>query len=153
MFHRPSLPPNRFWLVKQRLSPFLGRSNYVVRQKTTALRDYYRHWRRQRASLPLFHKNPQYYCISGHFQGFSRAKKRGRILRTFTGSDQNILRIERSPKRSRSKTYASPVVLVFMKMLISTSRKQISLIFQCRYCFYYFIIFFVIFIILVIIII
>ena len=31
-------PPNRFWLVMQRLFPFLGRSNYVMRQKTTALK-------------------------------------------------------------------------------------------------------------------
>ena len=51
----------------------------------------------------LFHENPQYE-IYGHFEEFSRDEKLGRILRTFTGSDQNILRIERFPKRSRSKT-------------------------------------------------
>ena len=83
--------------------PFPWEKHYVMRQKTTALRDYYRHWRRQQASLPLFHENPQYE-IYGHFQGSSRAEKRGRILMTFPGSDQIILRIERFPKRSRSKT-------------------------------------------------
>ena len=31
-------PPKRFWLVMQCLFSFLGRSNYVMRQKTTALK-------------------------------------------------------------------------------------------------------------------
>ena len=46
--------------------PFPWEEHYVMREKMTALRDYYRHWRRQRASLPLFHKNPQYESY-GHF--------------------------------------------------------------------------------------
>ena len=46
--------------------PFPWEEHYVMRQKTTALRGYYRHWRRQQASLPLFHENPQYE-IYGHF--------------------------------------------------------------------------------------
>ena len=73
-----------------------------MRQKTTArVERLLSALTRQQGSLPLFHGNPQYE-IYGHFQGFSRAEKWGRILMTFTGSDQNILRIERFPKRSRS---------------------------------------------------
>ena len=100
----PTLSPSQPILARHATPfPFPWEKHYVMRQNTTALRDYYRHWRRQQASLPLFHENPQYE-IDGHFQGFSRDEKRGRILRTFTGSDQNILRIERSFKRSSSKT-------------------------------------------------
>lgn len=101
---KPTLSPSQPILARHATPfPFPWEKHYVMRQKTTALRDYYRHWRRQQASLPLFHENPQYE-IYGYFQGFSRAEKRGRILMTFPGSDQIILRIERFPKRSRSKT-------------------------------------------------
>ena len=100
----PTLSPSQPILARHATPfPFPWEKHYVMRQKTTALRDYYRHWRRQQASLLLFHENPQYE-IYGHFQEFSRDEKLGRILMTFPGSDQIILRIERFPKRSRSKT-------------------------------------------------
>ena len=99
----PTLSPSQPILARRATPfPFPWEKHSVMREKTTALRDYYRSWRRQQESPLLFHENPQ--CeIDGHFQGFSRDEKGGRILMTFTGSDQNILRIERFPKRSRSK--------------------------------------------------
>ena len=100
----PTLSPSQPILARRaKPFPFPWEKHYVMREKMTALRDYYRHWRRQQESLLLFHGNPQYE-IYGHLQEFSRDEKLGRILRTFTGSDQNILRIERFPNRSRSKT-------------------------------------------------
>ena len=101
----PTLSPSQPFLARHATPfPFPWKEHYVMRQKTTArVERLLSALTRQQGSLPLFHENPQYE-IYGHFQGFSRAEKRGRILMTFTGSDQNILRIERFPKRSRSKT-------------------------------------------------
>ena len=101
---QPLLPPNRFWLVMQRLSPFLGRSimwwdKKRLRWETTIGTD-----EDKEHPCHFFIRIPNIIVFLVIFRGFSRAKKRGRILRTFTGSDQNILRIERFPNRSRSKT-------------------------------------------------
>ena len=101
----PTLSPSQPFLARHATPsiPLSLEEALCDETKKDCVGDYYRHWRRQRVSLPLFHENLQYE-IYGHFHGFSRAEKRGRILRTFTGSDQNILRIESFPKRSRSKT-------------------------------------------------
>ena len=99
----PPPPPQPILARHATPFPFPWEKHYVMRQKRLRWETPIGTDGRQQESLLLFHENPQYE-IDGHFQGFSRDEKRGRILTTFTGSDQNILRIERSPKRSWSKT-------------------------------------------------